>query len=397
MQTAKISSQNRIAIITSFLLLAFVIVIVVARLLADRMPVVHIPPPPPMPVSNARANYCRASDIVYNLMKIVTTEERKSKSKSLSQKSKQVDFSYDLLRAANLNFPDKMRLPLTERLRIVKLAAPAMRELHIGFLYPYQTYFPHYIPREYGWHNSRLLPQYLAFEGRTRADNGDWNGAMNCYLDAIHLGKDMAKGASMSESNDGIEREMMGRCNAWHAIEHLSPGETRSALQRLQTIIADEVPYPIIMRKEKCAAQAVLLTVFRDPNWCTDIKQVPQKWRDQLQAHNLYDQAESIQTWFNGFISKQQSMDNMTQFFDHLLTEAEKPYPLRHSVTLPRDVVCKKFLFCDYQEAGFLFTSNQALNNLFLLTIALHAYHQDHHSYPDNLQQLLVLNCKSSR
>ena len=101
---------------------------------------------------------------------------------------------------------------LEEKAQLLEANESALTVLRKGFLYPYQepparsvsALFPHYA-------NFRSLARLLNFAATVKEEQEDWQGAMNCRLEAMRLGAESQRGGPLIGKLVGIACQAIGR------------------------------------------------------------------------------------------------------------------------------------------------------------------------------------------
>ena len=85
----------------------------------------------------------------------------------------------------------------------------------------------------------RELARLSVRDGNLKQLDGDYSGAMTAYLDAYALGQQLWGGKTLITDMIGVLLEGIGLMNADVAVAHLSASEARTALERLDGMLAN--------------------------------------------------------------------------------------------------------------------------------------------------------------
>jgi hypothetical protein len=312
---------------------------------ANKTPLVAIPPPYPMPARNAY-DYFRAAAQGVETANVGGTD------------------------LAFWGKADPDSHPLAERQAAVAAVQNQLATLHEGFRYPYEPpasrSFAHLFPE---FAEFRNLARYLKGAGKVKQEQGDWQGAMESYLDCLRLGGDMKRHGTMISLLVSIAIQAIGRVNTAECVDHLTAPQARAAAQRLEAIIAQEPPYADTLQEDKWATQAALLELFQRNDW-----------RKQLLTMSDTPQKISIT-----LSSKRHIMQEITKENDANIARAQLPYALARTTPPP---VSQYPFSATFEKARFKYEENKVDNALLLVQLALRAYQAEHGNYPATLQAL---------
>lgn len=259
----------------------------------------------------------------------------------------------------------------------------AIATLHQGFGYPYVnppvrsflTLFPYYA-------KFRGMARLLSVQGKVRAHQGDWAGAVQSDLDAMQMGEEIPHGSVLIGYLVGVACQAIGRRPMWEALNHLDALQARAAAQRLESIMALHFPYADTIQEEKRCGQAALLELFSDA-----------KARRAFLAPapgepDAGGNVQSLSTLFFLMYSKSRIMHDYTAYMDAISEQARQPYALHPALPpLPTDPFNNSVL-PSFAQARIKGVDAETKNGLLLLALALHAFQSEHGRYPAALSEL---------
>lgn len=334
---------------------------------ANAVPVVRIPPPPPPPNPNAYDFYVRAANLAR--ITVISDGGPKLVMQQLGRPATRADEDAELARNRQ-----------------------ALQTLRQGFAFSYQQpRFPPSSSQAFGYSAQfRSMARLLAFEARVKSARGDHGGAASSCLDALHLGGDMPRGATLIGSLIGNAVAAIGRSRLWDEANRLSAAEARAAARRLENIVARRVPYADVLTEDKWQTQAELADAFRRKSTA----QVIRDWtgagsapggnvspRDWLQTVRL--EITALRT------SKQRVLQNNAAYMDALIARARRPYALRGPEPPVPDDPINQIVTPVFSQARLRDVNHQTANALLLAVFALRAYRAEHDRYPARLDELV--------
>ena len=343
----------------------------------DANPTVTVPTPT-MPVKNAYTYYVAAAKAVVDNDKIDS---------AIQNRKKVTDPKWPGDSPSSKPLLDRP-YSLAEKVKLVTENAAAIQLLHTGFQYPHQAppirSFKFTYPE---YQKERALARFLALQAQVKAQQGDWNGAVNADLDAIQMGETMPHGGSLIAMLVGIACESIGRRRAWGAVPHLNAVQAFAAEQRLEHIRTAHVPTADVIQEDKWARQASLMQLMR-ANW-------PSSFVSMMNSEEPDNGSSTPQfaQWLFGtrirFTGKRTIMANYSTYMDKSIANARQPYAAHlPDPPMPTDPV-NTVLLPEFENLRLAEVNADTQNALFLTTLALQAYHQNHHAYPASLSQLV--------
>jgi hypothetical protein len=256
--------------------------------------------------------------------------------------------------------------------------APSLKTLRQGFAYPYLNLPARSFSALFSYcAKERGLARLLTLEGQTRGGRGDWGGAVNSNLDAVQEGEMIPHGSVLIGGLVGMACEAIGRKPIWHSYDHLNAEQAQAAARRLEEVAPHEISSADTMQEEEWLGQAGLMEILRAPNW-----------RHQLSYALFPDGGAPGMEVRLMFMSKRGILNNYTAYMNQLVADARKPYAVAPPPPpIPNDPI-SQMLVPVYDKVGLKSADNQTQNALLMTTLALHAYHLEHGTYPSTLAAL---------
>ncbi|MHB9134321.1 MAG: hypothetical protein ACYDBB_24890 [Armatimonadota bacterium] len=264
---------------------------------------------------------------------------------------------------------------------LMKANAPVITALHKGFACEYadpsqrsmNTLFPVNA-------KAREMARLLIEKAYIDKLHGNWNGAMDDYLDALQLGATFPRQATMIGMLVGVAVEGIGRADSWGVVNHLTAPQARADAKRMEGIMNQQVSFADVLTEEKYFIQAGLLELMRQPNWRKTLAGYA-----GTASGGSADKVLIAQMYLH---SKREVMHNTTAYHDALIAQAKQPYITRQPLPpLPSDPA-SRIMAPVFAKARIKMEVNRAQDALLTVTLALRAYYIEHGSYPAMLQQL---------
>lgn len=193
----------------------------------------------------------------------------------------------------------------------------------------------------------RQLGRLCALRSRVLSASGDYKGASDAAIDAIKVGADIPHGGDIVMASMGQVLDTFGKKAAVNTISSLSASDAIDAVHRLQEINATRVDASEIIATE---------AYFANRNM------------DKNPTQYLF-----IRGSYNSYLNE-------------LIHEASKPYPQRKSIT-PKGYA--KIIAPIYAPIFVKIADDQAQMSMLTIFYALHAYHNEHKTFPKNLNELV--------
>ncbi len=249
----------------------------------------------------------------------------------------------------------------------------ALKLLRQGFKYEYlqpparsfMTMFPHFA-------KAREMARTLDTEGNIRAAQGNWSGAADSALDAIHLGHAIPRGGALIASLVGYAIQAIGQKQLQNVLPHLDATTCRAAAKRLEELYGNRVPFDVVLTEDKWTTQASLLEIMQQQNW----------------IKSLYQMRGSPSPLKFRFYSKQRLMSDYTSHIDAQIAAAKQPYAKANSPQEPTDPLLDSFIV-SFGRARWSAARVETKNTLLIVALALRAYKLEHGAYPEKLDALV--------
>ena len=284
-----------------------------------------------------------------------------------------------------------------EKAKLVADNALCVATLRRGFAHPYMesplrsssALIPHLA-------KFRELARLLRLEANTRAAQGDYKGAVTSCLDAIQIGQMVPRGGALINMLVGIAITAIGERDCSSYASHLSAPQARAALKRLEAIRALHVPYADVLTEEKYFGQAILLEMFRKPDFAQSLREdtgtLPEDGTEQDARARFQSFAQDVRFHF---VNKRASYYNYTNYMDAMIAGARQPYNANTAqIPIPTDPIC--LLICPvFSKAGDKDREDSARTAMLELHIAIRAYELEHGHLPDTPAQLVPAYLKA--
>ncbi|MCW3100051.1 MAG: hypothetical protein JWL77_5669 [Chthonomonadaceae bacterium] len=260
-----------------------------------------------------------------------------------------------------------VRYTRAQKETLVRENAGVIDTLHQSFAYRYQNPAERSLFAEMPYYAKfRELGRLLALQGSLRAEEGDWDGATESYLDAMQMGEEIPHGSPLIGALVGIGCQSMGRRPMWKAVDHLDARQSRVAIDRLTADIDRHLSVADSMQEEKWLGQAEMMQMCHSPSMTS--------------MANL--------VFF--FYSKKRVMHDYTVYMDRNIQQARQPYSLHppppREPTDPINVIILPVF--SYTYTRMQDTNSETQNGLLLITLALRAFRLEHGHYPNTLTEL---------
>jgi len=330
-------------------------------------PIVHFPPSPPLPNPNARDVFLAAAKLQVQSLK-----------KPATKRTFRVSDINNFIQAGNILPQPKTSFPppsLAEMKALVAKNAAAIAKARQGLAYAYGS--PPLRSNPDGvaeYLRLRLLAYAMQADGDVKCATGDWDGAVERYVDVIHFGTVGSHGEAFYFSLWRMRNA--GWSDTWATLDHVSAAEARRAARRLEKIAGQRTPLAVMLEEEKWETQAEMIKLFREPNWRKDF------------GNDLSLEGEQARDYLlQRFVSKRAVIRHISQYMDALIADAKKPYPLNVKTSYPlRDPMSQAVL--SGKSMPFSYIRMDVFNDLLMVSFALRAYKADHNAYPASLHAL---------
>ena len=274
-----------------------------------------------------------------------------------------------------------VRYTLAQKEAIVRQNADVIDTLHTGFASSYLNPPNRSFSTDTAYYSKfRMAAHLLSLQGQVRAEEGDWGGAAESYLDAMRMGADIPHGSPISGALIGISCQSIGRRQMGKIVEHLNAEQSRAAAKRLAGIMDRHVPFADSIQEEKWQVQAELMELFEN--------RLPQPTSTETQDDSAGPRAFSMAELLYFFASKKRIMHDFTAYMDQSAQQARRPYSLHlpppHE---PTDII-NMILLPVFMNSRLGEVNCETQNGFLLVSLALHAYRLEHGYYPATLTEL---------
>lgn len=336
-------TKTYIAIITSILVIAVVFFVIGITAYFQPIPT---PPTRTLPKPNAYDYYIAAGkaiekkDLIKLGYAIITDKPPKS--------------SYNPFPA------DYHVYTLAEKESLLKKTEKALKLLREGFKYEYmEPPAKSLIPTEFV--RTERLAHLLVLEAQVKSAHGDWNSAMNSYLDIMKMCQDIPLGGGMDSrifAHRWIAHIYLRQSSV---IAHLDAKQCKAAALRVEAIRSRYVPFVESLKEDK--------------------------WRVLRQ----FNQGNQNYTPTERFLLKQ-FLRSYIRYMDQLIEREKFRYPIRPPAPKEPKYNIPALMFListpDPDYARFSDTKSQVLDAMLNIELALRAYRLEHGKYPKSLAEL---------
>ena len=223
----------------------------------------------------------------------------------------------------------------------------------------------------------RGFARLFALEGQTKGDRGDWSGAVESFQDAMLLGQMVPRGSGLMGRLAGNACHARGRFGIWPAVEHLDSATAKRAAVRMLRPDGRSVPLTETLEEERWKDSLGLKDIFAGRCKDPDVKDWAKLLPDFVKRKVLHD---------------------YSRFTDEAIRKVQLPYASKPAMPEPKrslnplywpaDIILAIFV-PGFDGIWFNDVSCQARDDLIAVALALQAYHEDHHRYPDKLSVLV--------
>jgi hypothetical protein len=242
----------------------------------------------------------------------------------------------------------------------------------------------------------RSLVRLLELEAQVREAQGDVAGAVNSRLDAIELGSKLTCGSTIIGRLVGISCETIGRKHLWTQVNRLDAQQAREAALRMQRNIRFRRPFATTLEEEEWAGVATIETIISDQRWRLNMGELAggtnensnslAKWQSNLWGYFMLLPYSRRRIVLNYMTMMEAETNASRGGYDERTEEANQKK--LEALQEQQDPITK-LLFPIFIHAHFLDAAGCETQDLLLMTtLALRAYEQEHHRYPDTLSEL---------
>jgi len=236
----------------------------------------------------------------------------------------------------------------------------------------------------------RWLAKYMAVECEVLAAQGQSEKSVQRALNIWQMALDSGHGAPLLVTLELSSAEITARRALDGEIAHLNGAQAARATRLLEKLLATREPYQDILQEERDA------TLFQaKPLYESSVHQARQSKRIEEAAargeYNVTLPTESAPELRGPLVNW--TVRHLSNEYAHgmnfLIADAASAWPRRQTAP-PADLEPRTTKFVGVlQKSRFLRARTEALANLMLARLALHAYRKDKGVYPPNLESLV--------
>jgi len=268
-----------------------------------------------------------------------------------------------------------------ERDDVVRINGPALAALRNGFSKPCGAPAIRSFNAQGSYTSGyRALARLLILESQTEVDRGDPGKGVEAALDAVELGVKVQRNGRVVDKLAGTACESIGRSALWDMVDRLSASDALNAALRLEKIESGRTSTADALTEEKWSMLAATMEMMRKPGW-----------------RGTAFSTDGQSTNFPAYVmmlpySKTRVVRLMSSHYDRLIAAARGPYSRDDSSAAESDipnVPLLQALLPEFGQLNFRDYLDSTENRLLATTLALHAYKQEHGSYPPSLTWLV--------
>jgi hypothetical protein len=276
----------------------------------------------------------------------------------------------------------------------LRVVAPHLRMMRKGLAYSYAYPQDRAHPNMVVYPSYRELARLLRLQGSVAARQGDWNGAINSYIDCIKLGILVPHGSPVVGEELGSSCEYIGRMDIWPVITHLSYDQAQKVKLQLVNLESQREPYLVAQTESKYSGQAMLQGYFKSADWADELAYAQAKYMDDSKRPSDYEiHALAFRLNVEG---KRAVYNQFTNYQDAVIEAVSKPYKANARVKdVPLDAVTAfyypRFGIDPYSANQYYrawFMDSQTQNQMLIVALALRQYWLTNHAYPKSLADL---------
>jgi hypothetical protein len=273
----------------------------------------------------------------------------------------------------------------------LRSVAPHLKTIRTGLAYSYGFPQDRAHPIMVVYPEYREMARLFRLQGQVDARQGDWNGAVNSYIDAVKLGILVPHGSPVFGEELGASCEYIGRMHIWPVIPHLTFAQAQNAKLRMISLESQREPYLVAQTESKYSRPAALQSYFRSANWAKQLAYSENNFLDVRPSD--YDlRALMFRLNVEG---KRVVYNQVTGYQNALSDAASKPYRSNARVkNVPLDAVTAfyypRFGVDPYSANQYRvwFVDSQTQNDMLIVALALRQYWLAKHAYPKSLAEL---------
>lgn len=281
----------------------------------------------------------------------------------------------------NSHNPRERYYTLSERKAVIKDNAGALKKLREGFKYDccvptvidYTTLLP-YLAK------FRDMERFLKFSSWNHENSGNYDEAMRLRLDGLELSNDSTKNGVLIHALVNAGSNSIITTDIYTLIDKLNLQTTKKSVKRLEIICNDITPLSDIYEQEKWSTYGSLKMLFSQPNW---------RFKNDFtisMGGNTPDKAIFKAKWAT--IRPRNVCNNMFDYYDKIIIELKKPFPLIKEVKKPNDLI-NDLMIIETRKMAQRYTEGTRMQTMLLTALALKAFSLENNKYPNTLQELV--------
>ena len=283
--------------------------------------------------------------------------------------------------------------PMADRLKLIQKNEKAVALVRLALTQQYAK------PLTYSMNDSfaemaehRSLARLLYFEGVTYADQGNYDKASQCFLDAMAMGVLIPHHNTLIGLLVGVACESIGKKGLWEIADKLDANTAKNVLIRLQKIEVLRASLSETHEQEKYFGQKNLHMLLQG-----NPKEMVEKYKADFPTGN--DGEESIpgeMSWPKMLLDtlwagKAVVLEEQSKMREVLIQEAKEPYKPNRIHKEPRYLL-NKMTEPIFSGVNFTWYRQRTENNLLSSYIAIQVYKKKYGTYPNTLHKLQALN-----
>ena len=269
-------------------------------------------------------------------------------------------------------------VPYNVRKKLVQSNQKAYSLLREGLKYQYMAPRRRYY---YGFQSSsdmvESIARILIYESSMYASEGKYSNALKSRMDCYKLSAQISEGGNISNAANGIKIQNYGEWNIFNIISSIDEKTAKQAAKQMIEIDQSWVSLPQTLQGELWSIKRSIIGHIN-----SNTRSIKSNDRDDYRRSRSNKLSVEM---MNRFLAN--SLIDLDEYFNKIVKEAQKPYPLRKVIEQPSDPVSQSFSFSS-DTINFSSTFAQTKRKLLILHLALRAYYLEAHEYPDSLTKL---------
>lgn len=189
--------------------------------------------------------------------------------------------------------------------------------------------------------NLRSLTRLLVLTGDVAWESGDTSDAVNCYLDAVTLARNIPNRTGMLGLMTGLSCEIIGRSHLWKRLDEMDGETAERCLRRLNALAGKRLPLYVAFEEEKYSALSIAMDAMSDVNSTSYAGFVPKRYvADTLNGY----MDKQIALAKNPYSPSDKEIPHPKEIFTAILAPAEKEARLKYAAVEAGDVLMRTAL-----------------------------------------------------